>query len=65
MIQAKLFDIKLAVKNLEESVEFYRNVFSWLGFSSGRYWDDPYDNRKTYTLGLFLIQWFDPAQSIS
>lgn len=50
-IQAKLCHIKLGVGNLEESVEFYRQVFSWLGFVRGRYWDDPYDKRRTYTLG--------------
>lgn len=51
MIQAKPYDLKLAVRNLEESVEFYRRVFSWLGFTRSRLWDDPYDKRKTYTLG--------------
>ena len=51
MIQAKLYDLKLGVKNLEKSVEFYKKIFSWLGFTRGRYWDDPYDKRKTYTLG--------------
>ena len=51
MIQAKLYNIKMIVRNLEESVEFYTKVFSWLGFTRGRYWDDPYDKRKAYTLG--------------
>lgn len=51
MIQAKLYNIKLLVRNLEESVAFYTKVFSWLGFTRGRYWDDPYDQQKAYTLG--------------
>lgn len=51
MIEARLYDIKLPVRDLDQSVEFYRRVFSWLGFTRGRLWDDPYDGQKTYTLG--------------
>lgn len=68
MVQAKLLHLKLSVRNLEESVEFHKKVFSWLGFTRGRYWDDPYDKQKTYTLGnehmyLELVEY--PSMQIS
>ena len=68
MIQAKLYDLKLAVRNLGKSVEFYKNVFSWLGFKSGRYWDDPYDKQKTYLFGnkyMYLELVEDPSMQRS
>jgi predicted lactoylglutathione lyase len=68
MIQAKLLHLKLSVKNLEESVEFYKKVFSQLGFVRGRYWDDPYDKQKTYTLGnenMYLELVEDPSMQKS
>lgn len=47
----KLYNLKFAVKNLEESVAFYKNVFKPLGFSGGKYYDDPIDEKKTVVIG--------------
>ena len=45
-----VFNIKLSVKNLNESIDFYKRVFPALGFASSRLWEnDPYEGADTWT----------------
>ncbi len=41
----------MAVRNLEQSVSFYRKAFSFLGFSEGTYFADPIDKKPTVVYG--------------
>ena len=56
---AKIFNIKLSVLNLSESIDWYRKVFKPLGFNEGWYFkNDPYDNGDTFAFGndYFIIE---------
>ena len=51
MKQAKIFNIKLMVQDLNKSIEFYKAIFSHLGFVSSCYFkDDPYDQGDTWAI---------------
>jgi|GEM_PF-5538913 len=47
----QLYNLKIPVKNLNESASFYQRVFEFLGFNRGRLYDDPIDKKKTLVMG--------------
>lgn len=50
-MKCKIYNLKIAVKNLEEGSVFFRSVFSELGFGTGRLYDDPIDGKPTIVFG--------------
>jgi catechol 2,3-dioxygenase-like lactoylglutathione lyase family enzyme len=47
----KPYVLKLSVRNLKESIDFYKKIFAPLGFRHDYYFtDDPYDNGDTWVL---------------
>ncbi len=50
MARAPIYNIKLSVRSLSESISFYKRVFNKLGFNNATYWNnDPYENADTWT----------------
>ncbi len=47
----KLYNIKLAVNDLDKSWMFYKKALSPLGFSAGKKYDDPFDKKPTVVIG--------------
>ncbi len=50
-IQCKLYNVKIPVRDLKESVTFYKSVLLFLGFSDGRQYNDPIDLKPTVVFG--------------
>ena len=48
---SRIYNVKLAVKNLQDSIAFYDKVLSFFGFKGTLYQNDPIDKRDTYVMG--------------
>ena len=65
-MKAKLYNIRLAVTNLEQSISFYRKVFCKLGFGNGRLYEDPYDKKPSFVIGNdnFYLELIEEPQMV-
>lgn len=65
-MKAKIYNIRLAVKDLNKSMDFYQRVFNKLGFGTGRLYDDPYDKKPSFVTGNdnFYIELIEEPQLV-
>lgn len=47
----RIYNVKIAVKNLRDSIAFHDKILSFLGFKGWLYQNDPIDRCDTYVMG--------------